>query len=151
MRKGFRNLSQFIADCDIRHHLMPLTLLCAYVLAVGMTGCTRTVYTPVESVHTEYRDRDVEKLVADTVRDTRVVFVKGDTVRDWRIREHINTVAVHDTCLIEHIDTIRVPYPVEKQLTRWQQTKIDYGGEAMIALVIVVIAAVMWLIKKFRK
>lgn len=130
---------------------MPLTLLCAYVLAVGVAGCTRTVYTPVESVRTEYRDHDVERLVADTVRDTRVVYVKGDTVRDWRIREHQRHVAVHDTCLIEHVDTIRVPYPVERKLTKWQQTKIDYGGEAMIAFAVIIVAAVIWLIKKFRK
>lgn len=48
-------------------------------------------------------------------------------------------------------DTISVPYPVERELTWWQQTKIDYGGEAIIALVAVVIAAVVWLVKKFRR
>lgn len=151
MRKGFRNLSQFIANCDIRHHIMPLTLLCAYVLAVGTAGCTRTVYTPVESVHTEHRDRDVERLVADTVRDTRVVLVKGDTVVSVLERERVRRVEIHDTLCVETRDTIPVPYPVERSLTRWEQTKIDYGGEAMIAFAVVVIAAVVWLVKKFRR
>lgn len=121
------------------------------VLLLLSASCTRTVYEPVETVRTEYKDREVERLVTDTVRDTRLVFVKGDTVQEYREREHVRLVSVHDTCFIEHNDTIRVPYPVEKRLTPWQQTKIDYGGEAMIALVVVVVAAVVWLIKRFRK
>lgn len=126
-------------------------MLLAYVLAVGTAGCTRTVYTPVESVRTEYRDRDVERLVADTVRDTRVVLVKGDTVVSVLDRERVRRVEIHDTLCVETRDTIPVPYPVERKLTGWEQAKIDYGGEAITALGVILIAAVVWLIKKFRK
>lgn len=35
-----------------------LTLLCAYMLAISMAGCTRTVYTPMETVRTEYVFQD---------------------------------------------------------------------------------------------
>lgn len=48
-------------------------------------------------------------------------------------------------------DSIPAPYPVERKLTKWEQVKMAYGGEAIIALAVVVIAAVVWLIKKFRK
>ena len=28
-------------------------------------------------------------------------------------------------------DSIRVPYPVEKKLSKWQQFRLDFGGWAM--------------------
>lgn len=116
-----------------------------------LSACTSTKYVPVESVRTEYRDREIEKLVSDTVRDTRLVWVKGDTIREIRNREHLRLVSVHDTCFVERNDTIRVPYPVERQLTRWQQAKMDFGGFAMGGVVIALCIAVVWLIKKFRR
>lgn len=122
-----------------------------FIIALSFCSCTRTVYEPVETVRTEYRDRDVERLVADTVHDTRFVWVKGDTVVDIREKEHIKRVEIHDTCYIERCDTIRIPYPVEKQLTKWQQTKMDFGGIAIGAIMAVVCIAVVWLIRKFRK
>lgn len=127
-------------------------LLCAtLLLALGMLlgGCTRTVYEPVESVRTEYRDREVEKLVADTVHDTRLVWIKGDTVVDIREKEHVRRVEIHDTCYIERCDTIRVPYPVERQLSKWERTKMDFGGMALGVIIAIVCVAVIWLIKKF--
>ncbi|MBJ2186421.1 MAG: hypothetical protein JFR23_06925 [Muribaculaceae bacterium] len=48
-------------------------------------------------------------------------------------------------------DTIPVPYPVEKQLTKWQQTKMDFGGFALGGVAIVICAVVVWLVRKFRK
>lgn len=48
-------------------------------------------------------------------------------------------------------DSIHVPYPIEKELTKWEQVKMDFGGMAMGAMAIVVCVAVIWLIRKFRK
>lgn len=120
-------------------------------LAVALSGCTTTKYVPVETVRTEYKDREVEKLVTDTVRDTRFVWIKGDTVVDVRETEKIKRVEVHDTCYIENTDTIRAPYPVERPLSKWEQAKMDFGGMAFGAVAIALCAAILWLIKKFRK
>lgn len=122
-----------------------------FALALMLSACASTKYVPVESVRTEYRDREIEKLVSDTVRDTRLVWVKGDTIREIRNREHLRLVSVHDTCFVEHTDTIRVPYPVERKLSRWEKAKMDFGGFAMGGVVIALCIAVVWLIKKFRK
>lgn len=128
-----------------------MRLVVLAVLLTSVAACTRTTYVPVESVRTEYRDREVERLVTDTVRDTRFVWVKGDTVVDVREKERIRRVEIHDTCFMERTDTIRVPYPIERKLTRWEQTKMDLGGFSLGGLVIAVCIAVIWLIKKFRK
>ena len=47
-------------------------------------------------------------------------------------------------------DSIPVPYPVERQLTRWERTKMDFGGMAIGGLIVAVIA-VAWLVFKKRK
>lgn len=127
------------------------TALGLLILAMLFTSCTRTVYEPVESVRTEYRDREVERLVSDTVHDTRFIWVKGDTVVDIREKERVRRVEIHDTCYIERNDTIRIPYPVEHKLTRWEQAKMDFGGMAIGAFAVAVCFAVICLIKKIRR
>lgn len=125
--------------------------MAAMAAGLMLTACTRSVYVPMESVRTEWRDREVERLVTDTVRDTQFVWVKGDTVVDIREKERIRRVEIRDTCFVERIDSIRVPYPVAKELTRWEQAKMDFGGMAMGGFAITLCIAVAWLIKKFRR
>ena len=76
---------------------------------------------------------------------------KGDTIfRDkdrWRTK--CVTKEVHDTVYKARVDSIPVPYPVEKQvpaeLTWWQQTRIKFAN-VMIYLAILIF--VVWLAKK---
>ncbi len=125
-----------------------LTLF-ALLVWVFASGCTR--YVPAETVHTEYRDRDVERLVTDTVVNDRFVMVKGDTVIDWRDRWHKSTEYVHDTCYVERIDSIPVPYPMERKLSRWEKAKMDLGGIAFGGVAVALCAAVAWIVKKRRR
>lgn len=125
-------------------------VLTSLLISVLISGCTTTKYVPVENVKTEYKDREVEKLITDTIRDTRFVWVKGDTIIDIREKERIKRVEIHDTCYIEQTNTIREPYPVERELTKWEKVKMDFGGMAIGGVVIAICIAVGWLIKKFR-
>lgn len=132
-----------------------LVLLC--VLAAGgcaalLCGCSpRTVHVPMETVRTEYRDRDVHLFSTDSVNNTQFVFVKGDTVVCLQEKERIRRVEVHDTIKVILTDTIRVPYPVERALSRWEQTKMDFGGMALGGIAVALCIAVVWLIRKFRR
>lgn len=123
------------------------------LLIVGMTvsGCTTTKYVPVETVRTEYQDNIREIHTTDSVMNTHFVYINGDTVIDWRDRIRWRDRLVHDSIYIERNDTIREPYPVERELTRWEQTKMDFGGIAMGVCLGLLCVAVVWLIKKFRK
>ena len=47
-------------------------------------------------------------------------------------------------------DSIPAPYPVEKQLTKWQQLKMDTGGVSMIAILFFVIVVVVYFVQKFK-
>ena len=112
-----------------------------------LTGC-KTVYVPVETVlkDTIY----ISKKVTDSVwverltHDSIYIHEKGDTVivekwhteyRDrWRDRLLTDTVYQHKC------DTIREVFTneVEKPLTWWQQTRMDIGGWAIVALAVLV-------------
>lgn len=118
---------------------------------LSLCGCTTIRHVPVESVRTEYRDNVREVHTTDSATDIRFVYVKGDTVIDWRDRVKWKERIVRDSIYIERVDSISVPYPVEKPLTRWQQTKMDFGGMALGGVAVAVCIAVVWLIKKIRK
>ena len=45
----------------------------------------------------------------------------------------------------------KVPYPVEKELTRWQQMKIELGGWAFGIIITAALIIVGWLIYRSRK
>lgn len=126
--------------------------ICLLVLA---TGCTRKVYVPVESTVSRTDTIYSAKVRVDSVimRDSVAVFQKGDTVLITKYRDRYRVKELTDTVYQSAIDSVKVsvPYPVERELSRWERTKMDFGGMAIGALVIALCAAVAWLIKKFRK
>lgn len=119
----------------------------AILMLALLCGCTTTKYVPVESVRTEYRDHDVLRVDSVMLHDSVVIRSAGDTVlmEKWRWRDRVSIV--RDTVSVIKTDSIQVPYPVEKPLTRWERAKMDWGGWAMLALM-VVMAALAWLWKR---
>ena len=118
---------------------------------IALCGCTTTKYVPVETVRTEYKDNIREIHTTDSVTDTRFVYVKGDTVIDYRDRVTWRDRYIYDSIYIERTDTIREPYPVERALTKWEQAKMDFGGMAIGAIIVALCVAVVWLLRMFRK
>ena len=122
------------------------------VLAVMCLGCKSVQYVPVETVRTD--TCYVNKIRTDSVyvRDSVVVERGGDTIKviAWRWRERY--VVQRDTIYRSKMDSIAVPYPVERKLSRWEKTKQDIGGIAIGAFIAVVSAVVIWLaVKKMKK
>ena len=128
-------------------------ILLLYVLAVFtmLCGCRQMQYVPVvtvlhDSVYVVQTHRD-SILRYDSV----YVADKGDTVwlekykyvyRDrWRV----------DTLVSVRTDTVSVPYPVERKLTRWERVKLEAGGYAIVAGFCVVLAVVGWMVYRIRK
>lgn len=131
--------------------LTAIAALMVVVVALLLSGCTTTKYVPVETVRTEYKDKIKEIHTTDSVVDARFVYVKGDTVIDWRDRVKWRDRLVHDSIYIENNDTIREPYPVERKLSRWEQTKMDFGGMVFGGILIALCFAVVWLVKRFKR
>ena len=130
-------------------------LLLLLAVAAVTSGCTRTTYVPVESKALHSDTVWQLRHITDTLmmRDSVAVMQRGDTVYVTKHRDRFRYSERIDTVYRSLIDSVRVtvPYPVERKLSRWEQTKIDYGGMAICAVAVGLCAAVVWLAKKFRK
>lgn len=107
------------------------TFLPMVVLAVMLVGCKSVKYVPVETIRTDtvYQARVERDSIFrhDSVWVNR--YVKGDTVymekerwrTEWRDRWRTDTVYRSRT------DSVAVPYPVERELSKWERWCLDYG------------------------
>ena len=120
------------------------------ILAVCFTSC-RTQYIPVESVRTEYKTRDSTRYDSIYQRDSIYTLVKGDTVYQHRYKYLYRYLTTNRTDTILKSDSIRVPYPVEKQLTRWKILRMELGGWAfgiIILFILIIIGRIVFKLKK---
>ena len=118
-------------DREFYRCLWIVLMAIASALLIMCCSCTRTIYVPVTSVqhdsiylHTHSRDSIM-------VRDSVTIHEKGDTIwlTRWRTeyRDRIRT----DTAYIERRDSIAVPYPVERKLSRKERFYMSAGRVAV--------------------
>lgn len=112
-----------------------LSILLALLWLLSLAGCKTVRYVPVPEYHTLYKTRvdTVQRWDSVYFRDSVFTATKGDTVyltkTHWRERFR-NIYHVKADTVMQR-DSVRVPYPVEKPLTKWQRWKMDLGGWAM--------------------
>ena len=100
----------------------------------------KVIYVP--EYHTEYitKTDSVVKIDSLHVKDSVIIKQAGDTIEidRWhteykdRWRERV----VVDSFI--KVDSVCVPYPVEKKLNKWQQAKVDWGGWAMLCVMVLI-------------
>ena len=146
---------RFIAALMWTAILLFMFILFAAVSCFTLTGCTTTKYVPVESV--THDSIYISRLQRDSIHVHDSIYMevktKADTVYKTKyVQKVVYRDALRtDTMLVERIDTIRVPYPVERKLTRWEQIKLDFGGMFIGGIAIFALsAAMMWLIRRKR-
>jgi hypothetical protein len=119
--------------------------------AIWFISC-RTQYIPVETVRTEYKTRDSIRVDSIYNQDSIYVLVKGDTVYQYRYKYLYKYQYLNRADTMIKIDSVQVPYPVEKQLTRWQQMKIELGGWAFGVIIAFGLVISGWVIySRIRK
>lgn len=116
-----------------------LYVLVILMLLAGVLSSCRTQYIPVETVKTEYRVRDSIRHDSVYRQDSVYVTVKGDTVYEYKYKYLYKYQYINRTDTLMKTDSIRIPYPVEKQLSKWQRFKLDFGGTAMLIVIMIVI------------
>ena len=106
-----------------------------------LSSCSpKVIYVP--EYHTEYitKTDSVVKIDSVHVKDSVIIKQAGDTIEidrwhteykdRWRERVVIDSFI--------KVDSVPVPYPVEKKLSKWQQAKVDWGGWAMLIVVVLI-------------
>ena len=121
------------------------------IMAAILSGCRTVEYYPVETVRTD--TVYVNRLAVDSVmvRDSIYIHEKGDTVTEHRYHYIYRYKDRVDTLYLASRDTVSVPYPVEKELTRWQSVKVDYGGWAITLVFVFILIVFGSLIYKLKK
>lgn len=125
-----------------------LIYILTILLMSAICSCRSIQYVPVESV--KYDSVYLNKLVRDSIYERDSIYIResGDTVYKYRDRYIYRNKLVRDTMYISSTDSIPVPYPVEKQLTRWQSFKMSVGGYAVVILSLGLIGLIIYVIRK---
>lgn len=118
------------------------------VIVFWLCGCT-TQYVPVETVRTEYKTKTDTVKMSDTIRKEKEIILREARPEDSamiaklgiklqdnerllillrnQLTEANSKQYESHTDTIIKMDSIQVPYPVEKKLTKWQQFKMDFS------------------------
>ena len=129
-------------------------ILIIVVISLLLSSCRSIQYVPVETVKTEYISKTDTFIQKDSVhiKDSVLVFMKGDSVfmDRWHVIYKDRQKEVIRTDTVIKVDSIQVPYPIEKQLSKWQQIKMDAGGIAIGVCFLVIIIVFVGFITKVR-
>lgn len=122
----------------------------AVLLMSAVCSCRTVRYVPVETVRTDSLYFNTVSTDSVYVKDS-VLVVKGDTVTEYRWRYVYKYKDRTDTVYVNRTDSVQVPYPVEKRLTKWQRFKMDVGGYAVVTIIVMVFAIVGYSLYRIRK
>jgi hypothetical protein len=104
-----------------------------------LTGC-KTRYVAVPEYHEIVVHHADTLLRVDSVqlRDSVIIRLQGDTIVQevWRWRDRVK----YDTRIVYRdsirVDSVRVPYPVERKQTAWESTMQNVGKISFFLIVI---------------
>ena len=128
---------------------MLIILLAGFVL-IGLGACRSVRYIPVESV----RHDSVVTILhhRDSIYQHDSVFIKekADPVLIERWHTRWRDRVSHDTLYMSKTDTIRVPVPVERKLSKSERTYITIGKWSVGAVTGLVLAAICFIFFRRR-
>lgn len=145
-------------------------ILLLFFVLMSLTGCKTVKFVPVPEYHTLYKTRadtvqrwdsvrDVQWMTVREVDSTQLVAlgiqIKGLKnallIERNKLLQKMSNEKMHKVDTIMQRDSVRVPYPVEKPLTKWQRWKMDLGGWAMGVAAVLVILVILKVTKIAHK
>lgn len=140
------------------------------VISLLLSSCESIQYIPVEKVKTEYINRtDTVNKIDTLISEKETIIREADSslvarlglqlkanerailILQKELERQVSKESEHRTDTVIKTDSVQVPYPVEKKLTKWQQVKMDAGGVAMGVCLVVVIVIIVGFIVKVRR
>lgn len=128
-----------------------ITLAPFMCLLFVICSCRTVKYVPVETVKVD--TTYINKLQRDSIYMLDSVYVKekGDTVLIEKYKYLYRDKLVRDTLYMVKTDSIQVPYPVEKELTKWQQFRMNFGGWIIMIMVIIILIVAIQIACNLKK
>lgn len=106
------------------------------------TSCA-TERIPVERISIVEKYRDSIRYDSIFVHDSAYIYDRGETIYQYKQKTEYRYLFINKTDTVHLTDTIPVLMRVEKELTTWQQMKVDFGGIAIALLMLL-----LFIIKK---
>lgn len=107
---------------------MKTIIYCVILLTLAICSSCRSVkYVPVETVRVDSLYLTIHERDSIHIKDSIYIREKGDTVFVERWRTQYRDRGRTDTLYVDRVREVQVPYPVEKELTWWQEVKINFG------------------------
>lgn len=121
------------------------------LLLLVVWSCRTTEYVPVEVVRSD--TTYINKVQRDSIYQLDSVYIldRGDTILITKTKYLYRDKLVRDTVYRSRVDSVQVSYPVERQLTRWEQCRLDVGGWAIVTVIIIILIVVCKQIYKLYK
>lgn len=122
-----------------------------WIICLVMCSCRSVQYVPVEIIKTD--TTYINKIQRDSIYKLDSIYIldRGDTVLITQTKYLYRDKLVHDTVYASKTDSVQVSYPVERQLTRWEQFRLDVGGWAIGTIIIIILIVVGWMIYKLKR
>lgn len=130
---------------------MFIGIIVALFICALFSGCRSIRYVPVETVRTDTLYQKVLQRDSIHIHDSVTIREKGDTVMIEHWRTQWRDRLQRDTVYRSRTDSVQVPYPVERQLSKWEQFCIDYGKVMTGATVVLLVFIIVWLARRLRK
>lgn len=139
-------------------------------LVFGLVGC-KTGYVPVESVH-EYVHHQTDTVhKTDTVTNTKETIIREASKADSallakygiRLKENERLLLFlqkeleqekskeieHHTDTVIKVDSVQVPYPVEKKVPFWE--KVKTGSVGFVSAIILGGGVALWIRRRYKR
>lgn len=126
-------------------------LFIAILAGLSLLGCKPYKVAQQETVVRDslyISQRMIDRvLIRDSVFERHV----HDTIYRYRERETVRYLSLRDTLYIERRDSVSVPYPVERELTKWESARMRIGDILLVSVNIVLIYVVIWMIRRRKR
>ena len=127
-----------------------IRLILFIIIALSCLSCS-TYHKPMETVVRDslyITQRMIDRvLIRDSVYERHV----HDTVYKYKERETVRYLAMRDTLYVERMDSVSVPYPVERKLTKWEAVRMRMGDILLVSVNIGLIYVVIWMIRRRKR
>lgn len=136
---------------DFRKHFSVIGLIIYTIIMLVCCSCRSPQYIPVEKIKTEYKY--VDRVQYDSIykHDSTMIYRDGDTVFVNKYNYLYKYLFINKVDSFVKTDSIQVPYPVERQLNRWESMKMELGGWAFGVIIAMAMIIVGWLVYRWRK
>ena len=128
---------------------MLIILLAGFVL-IGLGACRSVRYIPVESVRHDSVVTILHHRDSIYQHDSVYIKEKADTLLIERWHTRWRDRVSHDTLYMSKTDTIRVPVPVERKLSKAERTYITIGKWSVGVVAGLVLAAICFIFFRRR-